>query len=140
MPSSFDAFEFVFSGRTPAVIQTYRKDGTAKLSPVWFRHHRGHFEIVIAEDDIKLKHLTRNPRSTLLIFETSPPFRGVQVTTDVIWSRDSLDETRRAISSRYLDDEASKAFTERRRGNGVVVRIPSQEARTWGLSAIPDVD
>lgn len=135
MTSNLDALEFVFAGPTPAVIQTYRRDGTAKLSPVWFRLHDDCFEVVIAEDDIKLKHLQRDPRVTLLIFETAPPFRGVQVTTEVTWTSEGLDEARRSISSRYLGDAGSAAFTERRRGNGVVVRIPSSEARTWGSSA-----
>lgn len=136
MTSQLDEFEFVFAGATPAVLQTYRKDGTAKLSPVWFRHNRDYFEVVIAEDDIKLKHLKRDPRVTLLIFETTPPFRRVQVATQATWGSDGLDETRRSISSRYLGDEKSKTFTEKRRGNGVVVRIPSREARAWSLSAI----
>ena len=136
MTSNLEAFEFVFAGPTPAVLQTYRKDGTVKLSPVWFRHNDDRFEVIVAEDDVKLKHLKRDPRVNLLIFETAPPFRGVQVSTEVTWSTENLDETRRAISSRYLGDEKSKAFTERRRGNGVVVRIPSGAARTWGLSAI----
>lgn len=99
MTSNLDALEFVFAGPTPALIQTYRKDGTAKLSPVWFRLHDDCFEVVIAEDDIKLKHLQRDPRVTLLIFETAPPFRGVQVTTEVTWASEGLDEARRSISS-----------------------------------------
>ena len=51
-------------------------------------------------------------------------------------TREGPDETRRSITSRYLDDESSKAFTERRKGNGAVVRIPGHSAMTWDLSAI----
>jgi Pyridoxamine 5'-phosphate oxidase len=61
------------------VLATYRKDGTIHLSPVWFRYEGSYFEVVIADNDVKLKHISRDPRVTLLIFESTPPFRGVQV-------------------------------------------------------------
>jgi general stress protein 26 len=118
-----------------AVLATYRKDGT-KLSPVWFRHEGDYFEVVIAEDDIKVKHIRRNPRVTLLIFETVPPFRGVEVTDDADISSAELDASRRSISSRYLDEDASQAWTKARAGNGVVVRIPVRSARSWDLGHI----
>lgn len=105
-----------------------------KISPVWFRYLSGYFEIVIADGDVKLKHLSRDPRATLLVFEATPPFRGVQVSDEVEISRASLDKTRRSITSRYLDDEASKAFTENRAGNGVVVRISDRSAKSWDLA------
>lgn len=136
MPSDLKQFASLFASPAPAVLQTHRKDGSTKLSPVWFRHEVDHFEVVIADDDIKLKHIRRDQTVTLLIFEAVPPFRGVQVTGKASIGPEGLDETRRAITSRYLSDEASKEFTERRRGNGVVVRIPSSGARTWDLSAI----
>jgi hypothetical protein len=106
------------------------------LSPVWFRHAGDYFEVVIADDDVKLKHITRDPRVTLLIFESTPPFRGVQVSDEAEISRDALDETRRSITSRYLDEQASKTLTESRRGNGAVVRIPVRFAKSWDLAAI----
>jgi Pyridoxamine 5'-phosphate oxidase len=33
---------------SPAVLTTYRKDGSALVSPVWFRWLDGAFEVVIA--------------------------------------------------------------------------------------------
>lgn len=121
---------------SPAVLATYRKDGTVKISPVWFRYQGDYFEVVIADDDVKLKHLKRDPRVTLLIFESTPPFRGVQVSGEAEVTREGLDEVRRSITSRYLDDEASKAFTEGRRGNGAVVRMASRLAKAWDLAPI----
>ena len=117
------------------MLATYRKDGTVNLSPVWFRYERGYFEVVIASDDVKLKHIRRDPRLTLLIFESTPPFRGVQV-SEQAESRTKLRRGSRSITSRYLDDDASKSFTETRQGNGVVIRIPSQAAKAWDLAPI----
>ena len=129
-------FKTLLDAPSPAVLATYRREGTVKLSPVWFRYESGYFEVVIADGDVKLKHLSRDPRATLLIFETTPPFRGVQVSDVVEISRANLDEIRRSISSRYLDYEASNAFTESRAGNGVVVRIPDGSTKTWDLANI----
>jgi nitroimidazol reductase NimA-like FMN-containing flavoprotein (pyridoxamine 5'-phosphate oxidase superfamily) len=61
---------------SPATLTTYRDDGTAFVSPVWFRFEDGEFEVVIAEGDAKLRNLERDPRCSLLVFETVPPFRG----------------------------------------------------------------
>ncbi len=134
--ADFERFKSLLDSPAPAVLATYRKDGTAKLSPVWFRHEGDYFEVVIAEGDVKLKHIRRNPRVTMLVFETVPPFRGVEVTDDADISSADLDASRRSISSRYLDDEASKAWTKARAGNGVVVRIPVRFARSWDLGPL----
>ena len=45
-----------------AVLTTYRKDGSALTTPVWFRFHDDAFEVVLAEGDVKRKHLARTPR------------------------------------------------------------------------------
>lgn len=126
----------LLEGPSPAVLATYRKDGTANLSPVWFRYEGTHFEVVIADDDVKLQHISRDPRVTLLIFESTTPFRGVQVSEQAEVTREGLDEVRRLITSRYLDDGASKSFTEGRTGNGAVIRISSRSAKAWDLAPI----
>lgn len=136
MTIDLDRFGSLLSGPAPAVLATRRKDGATKLSPVWFRLDGDHFEVVIADDDVKLKHIKRDSRVTLVVFESEPPFRGIQVNATAEISRKNLSTTRRAISSRYLSDEASRLFTERREGNGAVIRIPAKGARTWDLAAI----
>ena len=52
---------------------------SALVSPVWFRWSDGAFEVVIAEGDLKLRHLARDPRCVLVVFEAVRPFRGVEV-------------------------------------------------------------
>ena len=61
------------------MLTTYRADGTAVTSPVWFRYCHACFEVVIAENDVKLRHLAAHPQCSLVVFETVPPFRGVRV-------------------------------------------------------------
>ena len=45
-------FATLFQAPLPAVLTTYRKDGTAAASPVWFRFRDNTFEVVIAENDV----------------------------------------------------------------------------------------
>lgn len=120
----------------PAVIVLYRTDGEAIVSPVWFRVHDGSFEVVIAAGDRKLDHLRRDPRCILLVFETERPFRGVQVRGRASLAADEEGEARLAIASRYLGpDDGARYAAPGRRPPGVIVRLPTNAARSWDLSA-----
>jgi len=52
-----------------AVMSTYRMDGGALLSPVWHQWRDGGFDVVVYASDIKLKHLRRDPRMSVLVYE-----------------------------------------------------------------------
>jgi hypothetical protein len=85
---------------SPAVLITYRHDGSADVSPVWFRYTGETFEVVVAKSDSKLRNLARDPRAVLMIFETVAPFRGVKVRAEVGWDESRVEDVRRSISSR----------------------------------------
>jgi hypothetical protein len=121
---------------SPAVLTTYRADGTAVTSPVWFRFRDGYFEVVIAENDVKLRHLAAHPQCSLVVFETVPPFRGVRVQGEPALTRHGADEARRSIAGRYLGREQGERFAAQRATVGVLLRWPAQQARTWDLAAI----
>ena len=118
-----------------AVLMTYRPDGSADVSPVWFRCTEDAFEAVIADGDAKLSHLHHDPRAVLTIFETTSPFRGVKLSaaTDLDSDAEHVREARMAISTRYLGAARGRAFVDSR-GPGVVVRLPLDNARVWDLS------
>ena len=98
-------FTSLFEAPSPAVLTTYRKDGTAVASPVWFRFRGDTFEVVIAENDVKLRHLAARPECELLVFEAVPPFRGVRVRSDQpILTRDGAQQARQDIAARYLGE------------------------------------
>src|SRR3954447_19683051 len=82
----------------PAVLTTYRRDGLAATSPVWFRLNDDALEVVVAENDIKLKHLTRRPECALVVFEAVPPFRGVRVNAQPALIIGDVTEARLSIS------------------------------------------
>ncbi|HEU5266935.1 MAG TPA: pyridoxamine 5'-phosphate oxidase family protein [Jatrophihabitans sp.] len=130
-----DQFRTLLEAPSPAVLTTYRKDGTAVASPVWFRLAADRLEVVIAENDVKLRHLVGRPECSLLVFESVPPFRGVRVDCAPTLRRDGVAEARRAIATRYLGPEGGARFTAQR-GPAVVLRLPLDGARAWDLTAI----
>ena len=130
-------FATLFQAPSPAVLTTYRKDGTAVTSPVWFRFQGNSFEVVIAENDVKLRHLAARPECELLVFETVPPFRGMRVRSDQpILTRDGAQQARQDIASRYLGEECGKRFAAERTSTGVLLRLPADHAKAWDLKAI----
>lgn len=121
----------------PAVLTTYRKDGSANISPVWFRFVDEAFEIVIAEGDVKLRHLARDPRCVLVVFEAVAPFRGIEIRGTPELVRCDVIPIRRDIAGRYLGATAGERFAaERRSKPGVLLRLAADEPRVWDLSAI----
>jgi PPOX class probable F420-dependent enzyme len=139
LDGSLDSVRPLLEAPSAAVLTTYRRDGTALVSPVWFRFAGGVFEVVIAEDDIKLVHLNRDPRCSLVVFESVPPFRGMEVRgePELVW-RD-VTAVRTAIACRYLGEEAGRRFAEQRSVPGVLLRLVPISPRVWDLSAIlPD--
>jgi len=122
---------------SPAVLTTYRKDGSALVSPVWFRWVDGAFEVVIAEGDVKLKHLARDPRCSLVVFESVPPFRGVEARGTPELVEGDVTAIRESIAGRYLGREPGRRFAADRRSKaGVMLRLRDPDPRVWDLSAI----
>jgi len=118
------------------VLTTYRKDGSALVSPVWFRWADDAFEVVIAEDDVKLRHLARDHRCILVVFEATRPFRGVEVRGQAELVECDVKPIRAAIAKRYLGATDGERFAAERSKPGVLLRLPADEPRVWDLSAI----
>jgi PPOX class probable F420-dependent enzyme len=120
---------------SPAVLTTYRQDGSAMVTPVWFRHRDGAFEVVVAEDDVKLRHVRRDPRCALVVFEAVRPFRGVEVRGEAELVECDVRPIREEIAGRYLGTEDGRRFAAERTKPGVLLRVSGEE-RVWDLSAI----
>jgi PPOX class probable F420-dependent enzyme len=122
---------------SPAVLTTHRRDGSALVSPVWFRFAGVAFEVVIAEGDVKLRHLRNDPRCGLVVFEAVPPFRGVEAKGEAELVEGDVTPVRAEIAGRYLGADDGRRFAETRRSKpGVVVRLLDESPRVWDLSAI----
>jgi len=136
LTDAVEAMRSLLEAPSAAVLALYREDGEAIVSPVWYRVSDDAFEVVMASGDRKLPHLRRDPRCILLVFETVPPFRGVQVRCRAALAPDDGSRTRLAIASRYLGEEHGRRYADtQRHPSGVVVSLPLADARAWDLSA-----
>lgn len=133
---TLDDVQSLLDAPSPAVLTTYRKDGSALTTPVWFRFNEGAFEVVLAEGDVKRQHLARTPRCLLVVFEAVPPFRAVEVKGEPELVERDVTELREAIASRYLGVERGRRFAARRRSpQGTLLRLVPHDPRIWDLTA-----
>lgn len=134
-----DALERVRSlleGPSRAVLTTSRRDGRALVSPVWYRWTGAALEVVIAVGDVKLRHLARNPRCVLVVFETVRPFRGVEARGVAELVDCDVAPIRQSIAGRYLGPEDGRCFAEARATPGLLLRLAPEAPRIWDLAAI----
>ncbi len=135
MNATDEQFDTLLDNPSPAVLTTYRKDGSAVGSPVWFRRFGDALEVVIADGDVKLQHLQRRPLCALLVFEATAPFRAVRIEGSPVLDRDGVTEARRAIARLYLGTDDGDRFTANR-GPGAILRLGLDGARAWDLRGI----
>jgi PPOX class probable F420-dependent enzyme len=132
-----DGVRSLLEAPSAAVLTTYGQNGSPHVGPVWFRWIDGAFEVVIAQGDVKLRNLARDPRCGLLVFETVPPFRGVETSAEAELVAGDHTSVRASIAGRYLGGTAGVRFAETRTKPGVLVRIiPGDAPRVWDLSAV----
>jgi PPOX class probable F420-dependent enzyme len=134
---ALDGVRTLIEGAAPAVLTTYRRDGSAHVSPVWFRWDGDSFEVVVAKGDVKLRHLASDPRCVFVVFEATPPFRGVEIRGTPALIDTDVTAVRSLIAGKYLGTAAGERFaSERRSKPGVILRLKAGDARVWDLSAI----
>jgi hypothetical protein len=104
---------------------------------VWFRWNDPAFEVVIADGDVKLAHLERDPTGALVVFEAVPPFRGVEARGQATLTRCDVGELRTSIAGRYLGAAAGARFAaERASRPGVLLTLVPERVRAWDLSPL----
>jgi hypothetical protein len=92
---------------------------------------------VIAKGDVKLRHLARDSRCVLVVFEAVRPFRGVEVRGVGELVECDVTSARADIAGRYLGERDGTRFAaERRSRPGVLLRLIPDSPRVWDLSGI----
>jgi hypothetical protein len=131
---TLDDVRSLIDAPSPAVLTTYRRDGSALTTPVWYRFHEGAFEVVLAEGDVKRQHLARTPTCLLVVFEAVPPFRGIEVKGEPELVERDVTAAREAIAGRYLGLERGRRFAASRPSpRGTLLRLVPREPRVWNL-------
>lgn len=118
-----------------AVLATYRRDGTVLLSPVWFEHREGLYQIWCGgPTEGKIRHLLNDPRASLVIAEQTRPWRGVEVAGHAAVSGDDFRGVLLRTAERYEGPDAVTRFDTAYPEDGVVIRITPITTRVWDLS------
>ena len=116
-----------------AVLATYRRDGGVLLSPVWHRWRDGGFEVISSPNDIKVRHLRRDPRASILVYDNEPPYRGVELRTTATLLDVKGADVARDLAARYLGKEAGEAYASES-SDSVLIRLEPGSVRTWDFA------
>lgn len=116
-----------------AVLATYRKDGTALLSPVWHEWRDGGFNVVTRSRDVKAIHLRRDPRASIVICEHSPPYRGAELRCSARLISTGVDDAVKRIAARYLGRDMGAAYAESG-ADDLLIRLEPGELRAWDFA------
>jgi PPOX class probable F420-dependent enzyme len=116
-----------------AVLATYRMDGGVLLSPVWHRWHDGGFDVVVGPNDVKLVHLRRDPRASIVVYEHQPPYRGLEIRGEAQIVPEGAPEALALMAVRYLGPEDGPAYAETA-GESVLVRLEPAQLRGWDFA------
>ncbi len=117
-----------------AVLATLRADGSVLLSPVYHEWREGGFNVWVEVSNAKARHLRRDPRATIIVAESDPPLRGVEVRGSARFIDEGVTETGRRIAARYSGDDEAAAEAEAVRGVDVIVRIEPGDIRVWDFA------
>lgn len=117
-----------------AILATYRANGETLLSPVWHEWRDGGFNVVVGIDDGKARHLRRDPRAALVVFDQEPPYRGLELRGHARLVEEGVEESANRIATRYLGEERGKAYGETIDFEEVIVRLEPGIVRAWDFS------
>lgn len=114
-----------------AVLATLRADGSVLLSPIWHEWRDGGFNLWVGAENVKVRHLRRDPRATIVVAESVPPLRGVELRGTARFIDEGVTEIARRIAARYVGEEDAAVDTEALRGADLIVRIEPGHLRAW---------
>jgi PPOX class probable F420-dependent enzyme len=116
-----------------AVLATYRRSGDVLLSPVWHEWRAGGFDVVTGHAGIKVQHLRRDPRASIVVYEHEFPYRGIEVRGEARLLTDGAKDATRRIASRYLGAKAGAAYAEQT-SDDTLIRLEPGHLRAWDFS------
>jgi PPOX class probable F420-dependent enzyme len=117
-----------------AVLATLRRDGSVLLSPAWHEWRDGGFNMWMVAEDVKVRHLRRDPRATIVVAESEPPLRGVEVRGAAELIELGVPETAVRIAARYIGAESAAEYVGSLPGEHLIVRLPPGDIRIWDFA------
>jgi PPOX class probable F420-dependent enzyme len=117
-----------------AVLATLRRDGSVLLSPVWHEWRVGGFNLWLPFDDVKTRHLQRDPRATIVVAESELPLRGVELRTEARLVGDDVHDTAVRIATRYVGEAKGTDYVGSGAEGSVIVRLEPGRLRAWDFA------
>ena len=117
-----------------AVLATLRRDGSVLLSPVWHEWRDGGFNLWLPVDDVKTRHLRRDPRASVVVAESETPLRGVELRTEARLIDEDVHDTAVRIATRYRVEGKGKEYVESGSGDDVIARLAPGHLRAWDFA------
>jgi PPOX class probable F420-dependent enzyme len=117
-----------------AVLATLRRDGSVLLSPVWHEWRDGGFSLRLPVDDVKTRHLRRDPRASVVVAESEAPLRGVELRTEARLIDEDVHDTAVRIATRYRGEGKGTEYVESGSGDDVIVRLAPGHLRAWDFA------
>ena len=121
----------LLEGRKCATLATYRQDGTVLLSPVWHQWRDGGFDVHLGDGGINARFLRRDPRASILLYEDTPPYEGIELRGEARLSGENEREILRSLAVRYLGEKDGNAYADAATWQGVVLRLEPGHLRVW---------
>lgn len=117
-----------------ATLATYRLDGTVLLSPVWHEWRDGGFNVTIEPDDVKARHIRSDPRASIAVYESDPPYRGIELRGNATLAEGNAQEIQRRIAARYIGDQAAEEYGSDPNDRIITLRLEPGELRVWDFA------
>ena len=114
-----------------ATLATHRRDGTVLLSPVWQEWAEEGFHVLLSRDDIKARHVRNDPRVGIVVYEHTPPYRGVEASGRGTLVEGIYAEVLSRMGPRYLPDGLPTQLAS----DGVVLRLVPERLRSWTFAS-----
>jgi PPOX class probable F420-dependent enzyme len=114
-----------------AVLATRTQTDEILLSPVWHEWRESGFTVFTDPDDVKVRHLRRDPRASIVVCDDEPPYRGIEVRGEARIVRNGDTGTMRRIAARYLGDSAAAEWAD---PAAVLIRLEPGMLRVWDFS------
>jgi PPOX class probable F420-dependent enzyme len=110
-----------------AVLATLRTDGSVLLSPVWHEWRA---------DDVKARHLRRDPRATIVVAEAGGDLRGIEIrgVAELIDDKDVTTAAGHRIAARHLGEAEATEYIDSIEGAAVIVRVAPGAVRAWDFA------
>jgi hypothetical protein len=98
---------------------------------VYHEWRDGGFNVWVERNNAKARHLRRDPRATILVAESDPPLRGIEVRASARFIEQDVSETALRIASRYLGRDAAAHDVDALHGLDIIIRIEPGQLRVW---------